>query len=53
MQDIFHPNVVTLKHAFITKVDEGKEPGKTYLNLVMDYMPETVYRVHFHYCKMK
>ena len=39
---------MTLKHAFYTQGDVATE---TYLNLVMDYMPDTVHRVAKHYSK--
>ncbi len=50
MKELFHPNVVTMKHAFYTTGDKSDE---VYLNVVMDYVPETVYRVMRHYVKMK
>ncbi|CAI9778828.1 unnamed protein product [Fraxinus pennsylvanica] len=48
MRLIDHPNVVSLKHCFFstTKKDE------LYLNLVLEYVPETVHRVIRHYSKM-
>ncbi len=36
-----HPNIVTFIHAFYTK---GPKAEEVYLNIVMDYMPETVSR---------
>lgn len=61
MKEFFHPNVITLKHAFYTQGDKVREvfsnnyiqPDEIYLNVVMDYIPETVYRVLKHYNKMK
>ena len=50
MKELYHPNVINLKHAFYTK---GEKPNEIYLNLVMDYVPETVFRVLKHYNKMK
>lgn len=50
MQELRHPNVVELKHAFYTS---GDKPGETYLNVVMEYCSDTVYRVMKHYTKMK
>ena len=50
MKELFHPNVITLKHAFYT---QGDKQDEIYLNLVMDYMPETVSRVLKQYNKMK
>ena len=37
-----HPNIVTLRHHFISK---GAKQNEVYLNLVLDYVPETVYSV--------
>jgi len=50
MKELRHPNVVELKHAFYTS---GDKPGDTYLNVVMEYCSDTVYRVLKHYNKMK
>eukprot|EP00249_Psilotum_nudum_P022317 c28468_g3_i1 orf=523-1782(+) len=40
-----HPNVVALKHCFYST--KGTE--EVYLNLVLEYVPETVYRIGKHY----
>ena len=50
MKVLFHPNVITLKHAFYT---QGDKPDEIYLNIVMDYVPETVFRILKHYNKNK
>lgn len=50
MKELRHPNVVELKHAFYTS---GDKAGETYLNVVMEYCSDTVYRVMKHYNKMK
>jgi glycogen synthase kinase 3 beta len=50
MKELRHPNIVELKHAFYTS---GDKPGETYLNVVMEYCSDTVYRVMKHYNKMK
>lgn len=50
MKELRHPNVVELKHAFYTS---GDKPGETYLNVVMEYCSDTLYRVMKHYNKMK
>lgn len=42
MRELFHTNVITLRHAFYT---QGEKQDEIYLNVVMDYMPDTVYRV--------
>lgn len=41
-REMRHPNIVTLKHAFYTS---GDSPDELYLNMVMEYVPETVYCV--------
>eukprot|EP00913_Durusdinium_trenchii_P030729 g28782.t1 len=41
-REMHHPNIVTLKHAFYTSGDLVDE---LYLNMVMEYVPETVYCV--------
>ena len=41
MQMLDHPNVVSLKHCFYSTTDKEE----VYLNLVLEYVPETVNRV--------
>ncbi|XP_059437828.1 glycogen synthase kinase-3 homolog MsK-3-like [Corylus avellana] len=48
MRLLDHPNVVSLKHCFFSTTDKNE----LYLNLVLEYVPETVYRVIRHYHKM-
>lgn len=48
MRVLDHPNVVRLKHCFYSTT--AKE--EVYLNLVLEYVPETVYRVAKHYNKL-
>ncbi|KAJ9547582.1 hypothetical protein OSB04_020125 [Centaurea solstitialis] len=48
MRVLDHPNVVALKHCFFSTT----EKEQLYLNLVLEYVPETVYRVIKHYNKM-
>ncbi|XP_022969125.1 shaggy-related protein kinase zeta-like [Cucurbita maxima] len=43
-----HPNVVSLKHCFFSTTSKDE----LFLNLVMEYVPETMYRVLKHYCNM-
>ena len=43
MKDLHHPNIIRLKHAFIFHDMENNKDEK-YLNIVMDYIPETVYK---------
>lgn len=50
MKELTHPCVIQLQHAFYT---QGDKQDEIYLNVVMDYIPETVYRVLKHYNKMK
>ncbi|KAG6536114.1 hypothetical protein ZIOFF_001158 [Zingiber officinale] len=48
MRLLDHPNVVCLKHCFFSTT----EKEELYLNLVLEYVPETVHRVIKHYNKM-
>lgn len=48
MRLVDHPNVVQLKHCFYSTT----EKKEMYLNLVLEYVPETIYRVSRHYCRM-
>lgn len=50
MKELNHPNVITLRHAFYTT---GSNQDELYLNVVMDYMPDTMYRIVKHYSKMR
>ncbi|KAK9143488.1 hypothetical protein Syun_012888 [Stephania yunnanensis] len=43
-----HPNVVQLKHFFYSTT----EKDEIYLNLVLEYVSETVYRIEKHYSRM-
>ncbi|CAH9096910.1 unnamed protein product [Cuscuta europaea] len=47
MRLVDHPNVVQLKHFFYSTT----EKKEMYLNLVLEYVPETIYRVSRHYSK--
>lgn len=49
-REMHHPNIVTLKHAFYTSGDSADE---LYLNMVMEYVPETVYCVMKRFAKQK
>ncbi|KAI8887836.1 Pkinase-domain-containing protein [Backusella circina FSU 941] len=51
MRVMNHPNVCGLKAYFYSQGDGKKD--EVYLNLVMEYVPETVYRVTRHYTKIK
>lgn len=50
MRMLEHPNIVQLKHCFYSA---GEKPEEVYLNLVLEYIPETVYKVTKHYSKLK
>jgi len=50
MQELEHANVVRLKHYFVSY---GESNDEVYLNAVMDFVPETLYRVLKFYVKMK
>eukprot|EP00919_Chromeraceae_sp_WS-2016_P039036 GHVR01093208.1.p1 GENE.GHVR01093208.1~~GHVR01093208.1.p1 ORF type:complete len:379 (-),score=116.65 GHVR01093208.1:345-1481(-) len=50
MRDLKHPSIVGLKHAFFTA---GDKPDELFLNVVMEFMSETVYGVMKHYIKTK
>ncbi|KAG6780145.1 hypothetical protein POTOM_012999 [Populus tomentosa] len=41
MQMLDHPNIVALKHCFFSTTDKEE----LYLNLVLEYVPETVHRI--------
>ena len=49
MKMMDHPNVVSLKHCFYSTT----EKEEVYLNLVLEYVPDTVYRISKHYAKMR
>ncbi|CAG9314727.1 unnamed protein product [Blepharisma stoltei] len=42
MKELSHPNIIGLRHYFYTKGDKDDE---VYLNLVMDFIPDTIYKV--------
>ncbi|ERN07114.1 hypothetical protein AMTRI_Chr12g240170 [Amborella trichopoda] len=48
MRMLDHPNVVSLKHCFFSTT----EKDELFLNLVMEYVPETVYRIEKYYSRM-
>jgi len=50
MQQLSHPSIVELKNNFYTSGDKAEE---VYLNLVLEFIPDTVYRVSRHYAKLK
>eukprot|EP00516_Mucochytrium_quahogii_P001403 CAMPEP_0203744466 /NCGR_PEP_ID=MMETSP0098-20131031/512_1 /ASSEMBLY_ACC=CAM_ASM_000208 /TAXON_ID=96639 /ORGANISM=" , Strain NY0313808BC1" /LENGTH=357 /DNA_ID=CAMNT_0050631981 /DNA_START=295 /DNA_END=1368 /DNA_ORIENTATION=+ len=50
MRQLDHPNIVQLKHCFYSNDENADE---LYLNLVLEFVPETVYRVIRSYQKNK
>ena len=50
MKILSHPNIIHLKHHFYTKGDKEDE---IFLNIVMDYFPETAYKILKQYQKDK
>ncbi|XP_004510856.1 shaggy-related protein kinase theta-like [Cicer arietinum] len=48
MRMVEHPNVVKLKHCFYSTT----EKDELYLNLVLEYVPETVYKVSKNFIRM-
>ena len=51
VKELNHSNNIKVYNYFFTK--EEKDGKQTFLNLVMDYIPETMYRVLRYYVKMK
>ena len=47
---LHHPNCVEMRQSFYTN---GEKPDEVYLNVVMDYIPDTAYRVMKQYLKIK
>lgn len=47
---LHHPNCVEMKQSFFSN---GEKPEELYLNVVMDYIPDTLYKVMKQYYKMK
>ncbi|KAF9983182.1 regulator of ime2 [Modicella reniformis] len=50
MRLVSHPNIVDLKAFFYSN---GEKKEEVFLNLVLEYIPETVYRASRHYSKNK
>ncbi|XP_038657835.1 glycogen synthase kinase-3 beta isoform X1 [Scyliorhinus canicula] len=50
MRKLDHCNIVRLRYFFYSS---GEKKDEVYLNLVLDYVPETVYRVARHYSRAK
>jgi glycogen synthase kinase 3 beta len=49
MKEMDHPNVIKLLHAFFTS---GDRPEDSILNIVMDFIPMTVFRINFQFQKL-
>mmetsp|Transcript_13951 Transcript_13951/g.32403 ORF Transcript_13951/g.32403 Transcript_13951/m.32403 type:complete len:350 (+) Transcript_13951:143-1192(+) len=50
MKQLKHTNVVELKREFYSK---GDKPEEIYLNLVLEFVPETIYRIIKHYSRTR
>jgi glycogen synthase kinase 3 beta len=50
MRVVDHPNIVSLYNYFYSN---GEKQDEVFLNLVLEFVPETVYRASRHYAKMK
>jgi len=50
MKQLRHTNVVELKNCYYSK---GDKPEEVYLNLVLEFVPETIYRIIKHYGRTK
>ncbi|EDW83251.2 uncharacterized protein Dwil_GK22761, partial [Drosophila willistoni] len=50
MRKLKHDNIVTLRYFFYSS---GEKRDEVYLNLVMEYMPETLYKVERQYARAK
>lgn len=66
MRQVRHPNIVDLKAYFysngdkvcqvatpIRDVDSQEQPDEVYLNLVLEFVPETIYRASRHYARTR
>ncbi|TPX35751.1 hypothetical protein SmJEL517_g01932 [Synchytrium microbalum] len=52
MRLVSHPNIVSLK-AFFYSNGSGEKKDEVFLNLMLEFVPETIYRASRHYAKMK
>uniref|UniRef100_A0A0R3RUR2 Protein kinase domain-containing protein n=1 Tax=Elaeophora elaphi TaxID=1147741 RepID=A0A0R3RUR2_9BILA len=50
LRKLNHKNVVQLKYFYYS---EGEKKDELYLNLILEFVPETVYRVTRHYAKLR
>jgi glycogen synthase kinase 3 beta len=52
MKQLRHPNIVALRHYFLQNGSD-KESDEVYLNLVLEFVPDTVYKVTRSYTKQR
>ncbi|KAJ3051233.1 regulator of ime2 [Rhizophlyctis rosea] len=50
MRLVSHPNIVALKYFFYSN---GEKRDEVFLNLLLEFVPETIYRASRHYAKIK
>jgi glycogen synthase kinase 3 beta len=50
MRLVSHPNIVGLKAYFYSN---GEKKDEVFLNLLLEFVPETIYRASRHYAKAK
>ncbi|KAI8806534.1 kinase-like domain-containing protein [Cladochytrium replicatum] len=50
MRLVSHPNIVALKAFFYSN---GEKKDEVFLNLILEFVPETIYRASRHYAKIK
>ncbi len=50
MKTLKHPNIVTLKHYFH---QNGETEDELFLNLVLEFVPDTVYKITRYYAKSR
>jgi glycogen synthase kinase 3 beta len=50
MKELSHPNIVRLRHYFYTR---GEKEEEVFLNIVMDFYPDTAYKIVKQYLKAK
>ncbi|CAD8171577.1 unnamed protein product [Paramecium pentaurelia] len=50
LQELDHPNIVETKHAYFTY---GDSPDEQYLNVIMDYQPETLHSYNAQFLKQQ
>ncbi|KAJ3372505.1 regulator of ime2 [Allomyces arbusculus] len=53
MRMVDHRNIVELKSFFYSNGSNGERRDEVYLNLVLEFVPETIYRASRHFTKQK